>query len=707
MATAIGAREDSAAETGRHSSVGPLIDRPRLLQRLTLATAPLVVLHAPAGYGKTALLNQWDNADTREFTWLTLDRPGADAAALADEVRCQLARRVRRRVLVLDGAQALADPTLLPFVADIAECQEPDATIAVATRGEPEIPLGTLRVRTAVVELDQHELALTTPEAEAMLGSAGLTLAPHELEALCLRVGGWPAGLRLAALALHGQPDAGVALAGFGGDDRVVGDYLRETILEELPEAERIFLRRVAPLGELSGPLCDAVLEREGSAELLRALARAEQLVVAADRSERTFRLHPMLAGALSAELDRSEPGVACGLHRRASAWHESEGDLPRALDHAIAARDSVRAGDLLWQLARGYSTRGRRRELWSWLERVGDADAQREPGLALAAAVERRAAGDRDGAERWADAAELALDAAEGALEATGHAALAVIRASLVRGDARRLLADAQRARGAAGSGEWRGQACLLEGVAHRLLGERTAARRALAMAARGDGSESTTVRALALALVALIELERDDVEAALASAEAALDGADAIDLGNDPTAALVYAAAACARAQAGAIEQARDDVDRSRRLLLALPDPAPWYAAETSIALACALLRLSDSAEARELLAVATRRVRDLPDAAGLQAWLDAAWNRADSFTIDAMAGPSALTIAELRVLRFLPSHLSFREIAGKLHVSANTVKTQAHAVYRKLDASSRSEAVDRAVAIGLVDT
>ena len=87
-------------------------------------------------------------------------------------------------------------------------------------------------------------------------------------------------------------------------------------------------------------------------------------------------------------------------------------------------------------------------------------------------------------------------------------------------------------------------------------------------------------------------------------------------------------------------------------------------------------------------------------------LSEWLAAAWARADSFAAGGIRGPSSLTTAELRVLRVLPTHLSFREIAGSLHVSANTIKTQAHSVYRKLDASSRNEAVQNARRIGLLD-
>jgi LuxR family maltose regulon positive regulatory protein len=120
----------------------------------------------------------------------------------------------------------------------------------------------------------------------------------------------------------------------------------------------------------------------------------------------------------------------------------------------------------------------------------------------------------------------------------------------------------------------------------------------------------------------------------------------------------------------------------------------------------LARAALRLADVAAARTLLAEASQLARRVPDAVVFGSWLNETWGLVDSAATTALAGPAALTMAELRILRFLPTHLSFREIGDRLHVSTNTVKTQAHAVYRKLDVSSRSDAVTRAAEIGLLD-
>jgi LuxR family maltose regulon positive regulatory protein len=256
------------------------------------------------------------------------------------------------------------------------------------------------------------------------------------------------------------------------------------------------------------------------------------------------------------------------------------------------------------------------------------------------------------------------------------------------------------------ADDGPWRAVACLLGGAAHHLRGERERAAAVLDEGAQRAARRAPAIEALCLAQLALLALEQADWEQGAALADRAAETIRETAFAGSPPSTLVHAAAAFARAHRGRIDEARQDVAAARRLLARDADYAPWYGAQTRIALARAELRLSNAAETRALLAEASRLLRRTPDATVLQTWIDDAWARADAFAAAAVRGPSTLTTAELRVLRFLPSHLSFREIAARLHVSANTVKTQAHAVYRKLDSSSRSEAVARARDIGLVD-
>jgi LuxR family maltose regulon positive regulatory protein len=169
----------------------------------------------------------------------------------------------------------------------------------------------------------------------------------------------------------------------------------------------------------------------------------------------------------------------------------------------------------------------------------------------------------------------------------------------------------------------------------------------------------------------------------------------------------ALVFAVSAVVQAQHGMVEEAASDARRSAGLLQQLTDFAPWYQAETELVLARALLRLDDVETARALLVDASRSLRGARDATALREWLQDAWAAIDSSAADGASGRLGLTPAELRVLQYLPTHRAFREIAAELYVSANTVKTQARALYRKLNVSSRAEAVERAREAGLLDS
>jgi LuxR family maltose regulon positive regulatory protein len=212
--------------------------------------------------------------------------------------------------------------------------------------------------------------------------------------------------------------------------------------------------------------------------------------------------------------------------------------------------------------------------------------------------------------------------------------------------------------------------------------------------------------VLTLCLAQLALMAAERDDWVCAASFAERARHQVRHYSLDLYPTSAIVFAASAAVRARLGQVELAHGEARHARRLLDAMGDFAPWYDAETHVALARTALRLSDLAGARNHLAAATRRARRVPGAIVLDDWIAEVTVQADAVQAAALPGPATLTSAELRILGFLPTHLSFREIAARLYVSANTVKTQAHAVYRKLDASSRSQAVARATDLGLIE-
>jgi len=709
---------------------------------------PLLTLVAPAGYGKTSLLWEWLAHEDCLSAWVTLrDRHGdpllllreiADALAQAGLIvpavdlldkldtadpdifdglilgLCNaMAHLDRGVVLVLDNLHVLDQSAhALRAIACIVEhLPTTGAQLALASRTEPQLlHLGRLRAHRAVRELRFEDLRMDRGEASELLRVAGVELTGSEVELLRQRTEGWPAGLYLAALSLRDQPDLNMALERFAGDDHVVVDYLRDEYLSGLSDEEIELLTRGAILATLHGPLCDALLERSGSTALLEALARGNLLLAPLDRSREWYRCHGLLREALLRELRREDPEgeLSIELHRRASVWHAEHGDLDSSIRHAVAAGDAQRAGELLWENLPHYLTQGQNSLVQGWLEQFSSAQIAADPSLAAVAAHSALASGDIRMAERWGLAAAGGLArAATPPSVASLPAGVAIIEAAVGRHGVLPMGRVAARAYELEPlDSPWRSLCCLFLGVAGHLSGDRALAREHLEEGVHRSAVEAPNIEALCLAQLATITSEEGDWQAGAELVDRAVAQVDRHDLGAYPTSALIFAVSAAVRSHIGHVDEGKRDLARATRLMGMLGDFIPWYEAETRIALARAALQLADIRLARTLLAEASHLARRVPDAAVFRVWLDEIWEQVDTAATSALSGSAALTMAELRILRFLPTHLSFREIGLRLHVSTNTVKTQAHAVYRKLGVSSRSEAVARAGEIGLLD-
>jgi LuxR family maltose regulon positive regulatory protein len=246
----------------------------------------------------------------------------------------------------------------------------------------------------------------------------------------------------------------------------------------------------------------------------------------------------------------------------------------------------------------------------------------------------------------------------------------------------------------------------CLLAGAARHLSGDRGTARAYLEEGARRGAVAAPNIQGLCLAQLALLAIEGDDWASAEALATHARAQVERFGLSDYPTSALVFAVSAATRARNGRVDGAKIDAGRASDLMAKLANFASWYEVETRVALVWAALRLSDVAPARKLIEEAERLLSRMPDAIVPREWLDELWIRVDAAMVDRVVAQQSLTTAELRVLQFLPTHLSFPEVAEQLNVSANTIKTHARAVYRKLDARSRAQAVAHARDVGLIE-
>jgi LuxR family transcriptional regulator, maltose regulon positive regulatory protein len=700
-----------------------LVARPRLIRQLMKPPrAPVALLVAPAGYGKTALLSEWAGNDERPFAWVSLDVEDNDPAHLLARVACALdpvapvpvdalrtLSEVQAVVLALDDLHVLHEPAALAAVSAIRQVLRPGSALALASRADPALPVGRLRAHDALVELRARELAMTATEAGALLRGAGVELGAGEVGVLAQRTEGWPAALNLAALSLKDESDVHQGVERFGGDDRYVADYLRDEFLSQLSTDEIRFIRRTSVLEALSGPSCDAVLGIRRSAARLAVLARSNLPLVPLDRSDSSYRYHGLLRQMLRSELRRLEPDREAELHGRAARWFEDRGDCDRAIEHAVEAHDLAHSGQLLWRHVSRYTGGGRNGRVRRWLGRFTEAELGRSPRLALVAASTHLAAGDGSQAEHWtAVAAGGREHIPRSERDVPVEAGIAVMRAGIARDGVARMAEDAGRAYRLEPDGSPLQPLCrLIEGVAAHLAGDRERARRHLEEGMRRAAVQSPTIHALCLAQLALLALDEEDEHRSAwlaARAKALVERSSA--LADSPMVSLVLAVSAAARARRGQVMEATKDRRDAHRLLAGLTNFVAWYDCEARIVLARAALRVNDTASARRLLVEASRGLRQVPDAVVLKAWLDQLWLQAEATEGSAMAGGGALTTAELRVLHFLPSHLSCPEIARRLYVSPNTVKTHVRAVYRKLDASSRTEAVERARQNRLLD-
>ena len=726
--------------TAEFSGARPgLIPRDRLTSRLVAARDDSVaLLVAPAGYGKTTVLAAWDAADPRPFVWITLADSDNDPAHLVGSIaraveelgpidegvfealsapRPSIANVVVPRliealegyeqpfVLVLDDLQAVDGATSLSALSALAEHLPPSLQLAFASRSEPPIGIGRLRAHRRLVELHAHDLVMTRSEAAELLRAAGFEVGPGAVKRLVERTEGWAVALYLATLTMEGEAEPLGAIERFAGDDRLVADYLRDEFLATQSADDIAFLTATSILDRVTGSLCDTVLEREGSAEILRRLSRSNLLLVPLDRKDDEYRYHALLREMLESELQRLGDRTAAEFHSRASRWYAEHGDFDHAVPHAISAGNLAEAGGWIWGKTPEYESHGREATLRRWLDRFTEEEIAESPHLCLAMATNHTTRGDGAQCGRWTSAAISCVENAPHGERGAIEVAATIIRAAgSARDGVAQMRIDAKHGYELLpDESPWRALCRFLQGVAHHLEGDRESARLALEEASRRGAAAAPNIHTLALAQLALLALDEGNREEATALALRATNDADRFGLNDYATSALVFAVSALVRARRGRVDQAMRHAKRCARLLLLLVDLSPWYEAETRIVLARALLLLDDVPAARDHLTDAVPYQRQTPDAVVLEEWSKAALSEAESVT--AVGGNWPLTSAELRLLHLLPTHLTFREIAEQLFVSTNTVKTQAQAIYRKLGVSSRGEAVACAQAAGLV--
>jgi LuxR family maltose regulon positive regulatory protein len=465
-----------------------------------------VLVCAPAGSGKTALLADWARGGGHLVAWLGLDGGDNDparfwryAVAALDRARPGLAGRMGPLLsapparsfdglvaTVINELAAESDPDEVLLVLDdyhladsgpvhesvafLLENLPPGLRVVVSSRADPPLPLARLRARGQLAELRAADLRFTPDEAAALLAAAaGPGLPMTASQALVARTEGWAAGLQLAALSLRGHADPAGFVTAFSGSHRFVLDYLTDEVLDGQTGQVRAFLLETSVLERLSGELCDAVTGRTGSQDMLADIERAGLFLVPLDEVRGWWRYHHLFADLLRARLRAEQPGRVQALHRAAATWCEEHDLADDAVRHALAAGDTAWAARLMERHVEELLGRSEAATLRRWLSALPAQSVRARPRLCLAQAY-----GAAQGFQL--EALDALLEDAERALTVSGDepygdpagrlvsvlanipAAIAFLRASLarLRGDAARAGGYNRQALAQLGEDDW-----------------------------------------------------------------------------------------------------------------------------------------------------------------------------------------------------------------------------------------------------------
>jgi LuxR family transcriptional regulator, maltose regulon positive regulatory protein len=719
-----------------------LVARPRLLKTLDgLSSAALTLVDAPVGFGKTVLAQSWGAQADTAIAWVSIDAADNDpvrlwtyVATAVDRIRSGLGRGALSRLqtagappevavdelingitafggplaVVLDDLHALQSDACLRSLEHAVELLPAHARIVATTRSDPAIALGRLRARGALGEIRASELAFNVDEArELIVGQEHIALTTDDVEMLVDRTEGWPAGLYLAALWLRTLEDPSAGIRDFHGDHRHVADYLTGEVLDTLAPETREFLLRTSVLGRFNGALCDAVLDRTGSARFIAGLARSNLFLVALDPHGEWFRYHHLFRELLQLELGLVDPSAATLLHLRASAWCREHGLTEEALEHADAAGDEESVAAMLVEGHADLMRTGRQATLLRWLTELPQDRILANPILAPAGAL---ASGllRREDEERRAYIA-MALRAREqrsGEWTPYHEAALGLSLGISVNDDIGAAVVSARRtAEIGRPIDELAVPALASLGYLLFLSGAHdeasVAAREALA---RPEATARPHGYVYALATLSFVDAAMGDAREAESKARRALAAASASGLVETASGGLARLALASALSVTGRLPDAEREAVRAERLRQRThPDASHIHALLVLADIRAQRGQLSRASENLERARAALDGFRDPGALNELAAGVERRIAEARLATGTLEVAPSA---AELSVLRLLAGELSQREIGAQLFLSVNTVKTHTRALYRKLGATSREAAVARAMALGLLD-
>ncbi len=392
------------------------VRRQSIVDAITQSQARLVLVRAPAGFGKTTVLaqaRQQLHADGAATAWITLDSADNDpsrflahlAAALnesldaehpglPDKAIGEAALQVMERVaasgspftLFLDEFETINAPGVLSFLVQLLDSLPAGGRVVIASRNAPDLRLGRLRASGKLLEIDAQRLRFSLDETRAFFGArTGEQLQENLVQLLQGKTEGWVAALWLAWVAIEHHPRRAVFIADFSGTEKSIAEYLAEEVLSQQPAPVRNLLLCSSVLREISAPLCHVLVPDVDAETLLQQLASANAFLIPTTERPGQWRYHNLFASFLRAQLQKAMPQAIPRLHRAAAQWFLAQERPVPAVEHFIAAGDIGDAVGVLRREAMPLLMQGRLRLLYRWFESLPEDALFEEPALQVA----------------------------------------------------------------------------------------------------------------------------------------------------------------------------------------------------------------------------------------------------------------------------------------------------------------------------------
>ena len=361
-----------------------VVHRPELFEKLNSGLGrKLILVSAPAGYGKTTLLSDWISQNKIPTAWLSLDNGDNDPAVFLSYVVSgiqsihnefgQSALRLlnspnsssvesivgmlinelltinQNFLLVLDDFHLIRSNEVLKLATYFLEHVPGNIHIVILTRSDPALSVSRLRSQQQLVELRASDLSFSANEISVLFNKKlRLGLSPDDVYSLETKTEGWIAGLQLTALSMKGREDISKFIQDLKGDNRYIMDYLMEEVLKIQSDDIKEFLLQTSILEQMSAPLCNAVLNRNDSQVILETLERNNMFVIPLDTERTWYRYHHLFADLLKQRLLQKDRNRVVSIHNNACIWFEENSFFELALEHVLEIKNYEKAIQIL-----------------------------------------------------------------------------------------------------------------------------------------------------------------------------------------------------------------------------------------------------------------------------------------------------------------------------------------------------------------------